>query len=283
MKDPVFILTAPRSGSTLLRVMLAGHPRLFCPPELNLIGFETMREREAELGPCRAGVCSKRGCDQRHGLQRALIELRQADDITSQRVIDEMINRNEPIWRLYDTLIDLAAPRRLVDKSPSYTLRLEILQRCEQLFRNARYIYLHRHPYAVIESLLRNVFESSAARAERVWTTANDNIQKFLLGVDRHRQIRIPYERLVSKPERVAREICTFLDIEFNAAVIKPYEGTRMTDGIGPGIAAPGDPNFKKHNSIDQHLGNVWRDLDMLQPVGIETRRLCASLRYNID
>src|SRR5262249_3795882 len=30
----VFVLSAPRSGSTLFRVMLAGHPQLFAPPEL---------------------------------------------------------------------------------------------------------------------------------------------------------------------------------------------------------------------------------------------------------
>ncbi|MEA2693633.1 MAG: hypothetical protein QOJ16_3020, partial [Acidobacteriota bacterium] len=43
----VFILSPPRSGSTLLRVMLAGHPDLFAPPELELLGFGTLAEREA--------------------------------------------------------------------------------------------------------------------------------------------------------------------------------------------------------------------------------------------
>ena len=32
----VFVLAPPRSGTTLLRVMLGGHPRLFAPPELEL-------------------------------------------------------------------------------------------------------------------------------------------------------------------------------------------------------------------------------------------------------
>lgn len=32
-----FILSSPRSGSTLLRVMLAGHPGLYSPPELHLL------------------------------------------------------------------------------------------------------------------------------------------------------------------------------------------------------------------------------------------------------
>ncbi|MEH1949605.1 MAG: phosphopantetheine-binding protein [Nostoc sp.] len=46
----IFILSSPRSGSTLLRVMLAGHPSLFSPPELHLLPFNTMREREEGRG-----------------------------------------------------------------------------------------------------------------------------------------------------------------------------------------------------------------------------------------
>ena len=34
--SPVFILTASRSGSTLLRVILDSHPRLACPPETSI-------------------------------------------------------------------------------------------------------------------------------------------------------------------------------------------------------------------------------------------------------
>src|SRR6185295_2041789 len=48
-KNPpaIFILSPPRSGTTLLRVMLAGHPRLFAPPELELLSFNTLSERRA--------------------------------------------------------------------------------------------------------------------------------------------------------------------------------------------------------------------------------------------
>ncbi len=41
----LFVLSPPRSGSTLLRVMLGGHPRLFAPPELELLEFDTLAER----------------------------------------------------------------------------------------------------------------------------------------------------------------------------------------------------------------------------------------------
>src|SRR5205823_4379308 len=40
---PVFVLSSPRSGSTLLRVMLAGHRDLFSPPELHLLPYDDLR------------------------------------------------------------------------------------------------------------------------------------------------------------------------------------------------------------------------------------------------
>ena len=48
-KNPpaIFILSPPRSGTSLLRVMLAGHPNLFATSELQLLAFNTLDERRA--------------------------------------------------------------------------------------------------------------------------------------------------------------------------------------------------------------------------------------------
>src|SRR4029077_13433338 len=49
LRRAVFVLSPPRSGSTLLRAMIAGHPALFAPPELELLGFDTLGERARAL------------------------------------------------------------------------------------------------------------------------------------------------------------------------------------------------------------------------------------------
>ena len=50
----IFVLAPPRSGSTLLRVLLGGHPRLFAPPELELLNFASLAARR-EAFPGRDG------------------------------------------------------------------------------------------------------------------------------------------------------------------------------------------------------------------------------------
>ncbi|MGE5322029.1 MAG: sulfotransferase family protein [Actinomycetota bacterium] len=281
--DPIFVLSAPRSGSTLLRVMLAGHPRLFSPPELNLLQFETISERESSLGFCRSGSCRNHGrCDQRHGLQRALMELHHLDDAASQQMLDALIEQNTPIPAVYNLLCVDAAPRRLVDKTPPYAARLETLEKAGRLFPEAHYIYLYRHPYAVIESLVRNEFEPTLGKAEAVWKIRNENILKFLATVDRRRQAHVPYELLAKDPERVLRELCNSLEIEFDQALLTPYEGSRMTDGIRPGILPPGDSNFQRYGGIDGTRAGAGLDLELPEPLSEETRRIAGILGYEI-
>ncbi|HWW75721.1 MAG TPA: amino acid adenylation domain-containing protein, partial [Pyrinomonadaceae bacterium] len=67
----VFVLSPPRSGSTLFRVMLAGHPELFSPPELELLSFNTLAERRTAFS----------GADSfwLEGALRALMEVRRCD------------------------------------------------------------------------------------------------------------------------------------------------------------------------------------------------------------
>jgi Sulfotransferase family len=280
--DPIFVLSAPRSGSTLLRVMLAGHRQLFSPPELHLLSYQSMQEREAALGPCPWGSCPKdHDCDQRHGLQRALMELKGIDDIASQQMIAMIVKRDDPIARVYELLDSLAAPRRLVDKSPSYSAHVEIMQRAQKLFPQALYIYLYRHPYAVIDSIVR-IQSQSLAKAEAMWTTRNGNIRSFLAGIGRDQQIYVAYEALVHEPERVMRELSAFLGVEFDFGTIRPYEGSRMTDGVRPGCLLPGDWNFHSHQAIDPRRADVWRNLDLPQPLGDDGQHICRGLGYEI-
>ncbi len=279
-RSMAFLLSAPRSGSTLLRVMLDGHPALFCPPELHLLPFSTMRQRAEELAATYLG----------EGLQRAFIELMSLDAAASKTLLDDLTAQDLPIHQVYGRLQELAGGRLLVDKSPSYGADVETLQHAELIFEGARYIFLVRHPYAVIDSCVRirleRLFGASDVDpyefAEQAWATINGNVLDFLRQVDPQRQLLVRYEELVSAPAAVGRRLCDFLSIPFDVAVLQPYEGHRMTDGVHSISLGVGDPNFLKHDGIDAALGDVWEKIELPKRLGGFARRLAAELQYDL-
>jgi acyl transferase domain-containing protein/alpha-beta hydrolase superfamily lysophospholipase len=274
----VFLLSAPRSGSTLLRVMLAGHPALFAPPELHLLPFETMSQRQHALASTYLG----------EGLQRALMELLGIDAAAAGSLLEEMTTGGTTIQQVYARLIALAAPRVLVDKSPSYAMAFRNLERAEHLFAGAKYIHLTRHPYAVIESFvtarmhkLLTAEEVDPYRfAEQVWVEANRHILDFAARLEPARYHRIAFESLVTHPRAETERLCAFLGYPFDEALLYPYEGHRMTDGVHASSAPIGDPNFLSHHDIDTAAGSVWQHIRLPRQLGAQTQELADRLGY---
>ena len=236
LERAVFILSAPRSGSTLLRVMLAGHPSIFAPPELELLGFTTMAERAEEL--------SGRNSFWREGLVRAVMQLRGCEAEQAQEIAGDWEASGLGVGDCYGQLQEWLGGRMLVDKTPSYALDVEVLRRAEELFEEPLYVHLVRDPRSMIgsfeEAKLDQVFFRPAHEltrrelAELIWVASEQNIEEFLGEVSSERQLVVRYEDLVREPEREARRLSEFVGVEAVAGMMDPYaeRGERMTDGI---------------------------------------------------
>ncbi len=273
----IFLLSSPRSGSTLLRVMLAGHPLLFSPPELNLLAFYSMKQSRKVLGNSFFG----------RGLQRTFMELKELSAEESAAYVAELSERDLPIHQVYRELQTLCAPRQLVDKSPSYSTELETLLHAEAIFNDAKYIHLVRHPYAVIESFMRidlftGKLDDPRVYIEQVWAQGNNNLMEFFKNIAPERHHFVRYEELVTAPEPVVRGLCDFLRIPFDEALLQPYEGKRMLEGVDPNSFALGDPNFMKHNKIETSLGEAWRNIQLESPLGEFATRVAKALGYEL-
>ena len=276
----IFILSSPRSGSTLLRVMLAGHPSLFSPPELHLLPFNTMREREEQLNLSHLG----------EGLQKTLMEIHSLDAVASQGLVRDMEQQNLSIKQVYQRLQENIAPRLLVDKSPSYAVNRAILERGEAIFANSKYIHLVRHPYPVIESFVRMRMQKMAGLgdenpyqvAEQVWSKSNQNILDFLKQIEPERYHQIRYEELVKEPSATLSQLCDFLNVDFDSALLQPYEGDRMTEGVYQSSLSISDPNFLKHDSVDASLGDKWKSIQLPHRLGAETRQIANQFNYEL-
>ncbi|HEV2862461.1 MAG TPA: amino acid adenylation domain-containing protein [Pyrinomonadaceae bacterium] len=285
-KNPpaVFILSPPRSGSTLLRVMMAGHPALFAPPELELLSFDTLAERRAAL----AGKYSF----WLEGTIRAVMEIKGCRMEEARRLMEECEARNLSVPEFYGLMQEWIGGRTLVDKTPSYALDREVLRRAEDCFDGALYVHLLRHPFGMIRSFeeakLEQVFfrhEHPFSRrelAELIWLVSQQNIREFLTEVPARRRYQLRFEELVSRPVETLEGLCDFLGLEFHPEMAEPYrqKEQRMTDGIHPLSQMLGDVKFHQHTRVDAGVAERWKAQAADDPLSEMTWAAAEDLGY---
>lgn len=259
----IFILSSPRSGSTLLRVMMGGHPLLFAPPELELMSFNTLAERRKAF--------SGRDSFWLEGAIRAVMEIRRCNADQARRIIEDCEDVELTAPQFYRLLQSWLGDRLLVDKTPSYALDPKILERLEMDFEDALYIHLVRSPQGMIRSYeeakleqifprFKHPFEASEL-AEIVWIVSHQNILDFLTRVPSRRQHRVRFEDLVREPDEVVGGICRFIGLEYHPDMVEPYKDKerKMTDGIHKESRMLGDIKFHQHSAIDPAAAESWR------------------------
>jgi len=275
-----FILSSPRSGSTLLRVMLAGHPQLLSPPELHLLPFSTMRERREDLQHSHLG----------EGLQRLLMDIDSISSNESAELVEEWERNSLPISDVYSYIHAKAKGRLLVDKSPSYAMNMTVLDQLDDVFDDVRVVHLLRHPLPVIQSfvklrmdkLLGFEGQDPYSLAEDIWRISNTNIQSLGQKLGSRQFLSLRYEDLVASPESSLRPLCDFLEIPFNEALLNPYVGNRLTDGLHQQSMGVGDPNFLQHQSIDSSLATNWQKLQLNHRLNPKTAELASFYGYQL-
>jgi acyl carrier protein len=288
-KNPpaLFVLSPPRSGSTLLRVILAGSSKLFGPPELHLLPYATMGDRLKAL----SGEHTEHLLD---GTVRALMQLHGWEADQARAFVSRCEQENMSTKEFYRLLQEpLKGEKLLVDKTPSYVIDVDILKRIEVDFENSLFIHLLRHPCGMIRSyeesklqrLMPMVQESSfGARelAELTWLTAQQNTLEFAKQVPKERWLTLRYEDIVCSPEASIRQICDFAKIPYEDAMINPYEemDQRMTDGVDNASKMSGDLKFHLHNAINPEAAVRWKQFYTEGILGAQTLEIARSLGY---
>lgn len=280
-KNPpaIFILTAPRSGSTLFRVILGGHPQLFAPPEMKLISINTLDETFLD----------------NEGALRAVMEIKHCNLDQSTEIIQNLIKQQITSKEFYRLLQEWIGDKILVDKTPQYTLHPDTLKRIEDFFQEPYYLHLLRHPYGMIRSfeeakldlfggrhILKELSISRRELAEAIWDISNQNILQFLDLIPAHRKYRVIFEDLVLSPQTTVEGICRFLNIEFHPGMLEPYKEKkqRMTDGIHAQGLMVGDIKFHQHKRIDTDAADNWKKYYTVDFMGDITRQLSKSFGY---
>ncbi len=276
-----FILSSPRSGSTLLRVMLAGHPKLLSPPELHLLPFSTMKDRKEDLQLSHLG----------EGLQRLLMDIDSLSAPDSIRLVEQWEHDSLPVSDVYGYIQSRSDGRLLVDKSPSYAMNMSVLDQLEGMFEDLRIIHLIRHPLPVIQSFVKMRMdkllgfekEDPYVLAEEIWRHSNSNIQSLGQKLGSRQFISLRYEDLVASPESSLIPLCDFLEIPFDSALLNPYKGERLTDGLHQQSMGVGDPNFLQHQAIDSSLATNWQNLQLNHQLTRKSAELAEQFGYQVS
>ncbi|MFD0691564.1 sulfotransferase family protein [Actinomadura fibrosa] len=230
---PTFVLSSVRTGSTLLRAILGGHSELYAPHETHLgditVGFESRQVgRSMELF----------GHTER--------ELR---------------------FLLWDALLSDALARsgkkHLVNKSPNDVFIRDQIAEC---WPDARFIFLIRHPSAILRSWrsARPIYSEERRVADIVrYCEAVEEARNELSGPT------VRYEDLTRRPEATIKELCDFLGVAFEEDMLD--YGRAGTDTFKPGL---GDWVGKIHT------GEILPDYSPPRPVPPELKNVCEAWGY---
>jgi hypothetical protein len=184
-EQPVFVFGMPRSGTTLVEQVIASHPLAAGLGELELM--PRLIGSLAATGPDGADRCA------------------------------------EAYLAAYPPQLRQAA--RVVDKSLSSWLYLAAIRR---LFPKARFIHCRRHPLDICWSAYTELFTEHALTYTYGFDTLAERYRLHDAAmIDAHRHLPgeildIGYEKLVTDPEPVVRELLAFCDLPFDAACLRP-------------------------------------------------------------
>jgi protein-tyrosine sulfotransferase len=217
---PVFLLTAARSGSTLLRFILDSHPDLACPPELDIaVGCAYLARSWTVLGRAVASRPGAPAAGPADGGPVLPAEGRAALRGTADAVLGHYLRST--------------GKRQVCDKSLSTVYYAALMA---EIYPEAKFICLYRHGMDVIASyvsampwglsqpavpqpeflpvhgyIARNPGNSVAAVAE-YWADCTQRAARFE-GENPGRCHRVRYEDLVEDPEGVTAGVLSFLGV----------------------------------------------------------------------
>jgi hypothetical protein len=243
-RTPVFILSLPRSGSTLVQRVLAAHPEVetVAEPWIFLPHAYALREE---------GVVA----EYTHPI--------------AVRAVREFVGRlpggeaeyREALASFVRDLYERAAPgpgRYFVDKTPRYQF---VVDELFATFPDARIVFLWRNPLAVVASIAET------------WCGGKWNVDRWrgdLLGLGRlfdasiqhaERSIAVRFEDLVSGGEDPWARLFAFLDLTFDPEVLTGFRHVRLEGTMGDPTGVErydrisSEPADKRRTT----LGTPWR------------------------
>ena len=205
----IFIGGSPRSGTTLMRVMLDAHPLIRCGDETRIIPRFLKYIRN----------------EFKSSTETKILE--------EARITKELINKAASSFILEILKSHSNYSTNLCAKDPTTFLDIEYLA---HLFSNSKFILMIRDARAIINSVhLRGItvggFVQNFKENFKIWNNLIEEMYSQCVKVRPNRCMMVYYEQLILHPESQMKQIFKFLNVTWDQAVLnhEKYIGNQIS------------------------------------------------------
>jgi hypothetical protein len=261
MRDPFFIIGAPRSGTTFLVELLNKHPKVLITDETRVF---THLSR----------ILNEQPADQRAVMRHKAAWL-------------EQLRADLPdVARRYYAKLGAPDDGRWGDKNPHYADRRTdpgCLETLDRLFPDSQFIHIVRDGRAVVSSLFALGWAKSPQYGADVWIRHVEQSRGFGSTIGPRRWLEVTYERLVSDPEQVSKELFDFLGLDVSsevaAFVAAEQQERRPVSGATSDLAQAGSREWERKMAPDLLAAMNHAFADLLVAYGYEEASWRDALR----
>lgn len=215
--EPVFIVGAPRSGTTLLAAIINGHSNLACGPETHL--FNKISQKELE-----------KAVKDRRWPNRAL-KLLMRLELSGQSVVElfsltrddiyDYLNLGKPSTR---TMLESVTyqyaikkgKKRWAEKTPNHLLHLNQIR---ESFPNAPVVRIVRDPRDTVLSMCKLPWSSQSPIANSLLWMSWFNESKHFFDSDTN-SVTVRYENLIRNPVTELKRVCALIGEVFEPEML---------------------------------------------------------------
>ena len=239
--DPIFIVGAPRSGTTLLRAMLSRHPRIGLSDETYYL--YTVYQRRRAFGDL-ANPANRKALIESYTATQRVQQLK----IDLSRLRERLMVEGTSYPAFFASFLQFYAEEqgkvRAGEKTPHHARYVDTLLDWSP---NGSVIHLVRDPRDVCASLRNMPWGRKAATANAdLWVDLTMAAER---GQGHPRFCRVRYEDIVADPERALRNLCEFIGEEFDPAMLSTTP-----------VSTADKPWFlRSHEALSKERMGVWQ------------------------
>jgi hypothetical protein len=214
---PIFVLSLPRAGSTLVQRVLAAHPEVSTTPEPWLLLPQVFAMRE------RGGLATYGHVNAARAIREFAARLPNGNE-------DYVEELRRFILALYSKASG-GGGRYFLDKTPRYHFIAEELR---AIFPDARWVFLWRNPLAVAASVV-TTWANGRWRPDRWRLDLLEGPHNLVTAYERYRDdaFAVRYEDLILDPMTTWPRLFGYLDLRFDPSLLNALPSVQLPARMG--------------------------------------------------